>query len=1824
MRKHDLGFGAAGIFNPPASLLALAFLPLLFSAPAQASASQVLHGHVPAAVMALRPVGSLPATNRLNLAIGLPLRNQETLTNLLQQLYDPASPNYRQYLTPEQFTERFGPAESDYQAVIAFAQSNGFSVTGAHPNRMLVDVNASAADIEKALHVTLGVYQHPTEARAFFAPPNEPSLDLPVRVLHISGLDNYVLPRPCLATTPLDAATGATPQTGSGPSGLYIGKDFRAAYAPGVSLTGSGQSVGLFELDGYYAPDIAAYQSQAGLPGVTLTNVLLNGFDGTPGSGNIEVALDIDMASAMAPGLAAVIVYEGLVPDDVLNRMATDNLAKQLSSSWGWSPLDATAVQIFQQFAAQGQSMFQASGDTDAYPGAVMSPADDPYITIVGGTTLTTSNGAWVSETVWNWGGGVGSSGGISTRYALPSWQQGIDMSTNQGSTTMRNIPDVALTADNVFVVADNGTQYRVGGTSCAAPLWAGFMGMVNQLALAGGEPVAGFINPAVYALGKRAGYTSSLHDIATGNNQSAVSPSKYSAVPGYDLCTGWGTPTGSDLIYALGFPEPLKISPTTDALFTGPVGGPFGPAPQSYLLTNQGSGALDWTLAGGAPWLSVTPTNGTLAAGGPAAAVTVSLATSASNLPPGTYTATLSFTNLNNHFGQSRSIRLAIVTPPMITSQPASQAVLEGMNATFSVGTAANALSSFQWRQDNGTFVTNLSDGSGISGSATSTLTISNVAPTNVGAYSVVISNAAGVATSSNAFLTIIPWRPVIVAQPTNTMALPGGPATFRVSVVGTPPFTNQWQMNGTNLTNDANFVRTTFRTMTVRNASPALQATYSVVVSNALGSVTSEGATFSLISVTAPGVTMTTLHSFSGFDGLYPYAPLLEGRDGNFYGTTLSGGNYYSGTVFQMTTNGAVTVGHSFTGFSDGEGPYAGLAQGTNGLFYGLISEGGTYGGGVVFQTDTNGGFYVVNSFNSTNGAFPFAGLALGRDGSLYGTTLEGGTNGLGAVFKLAPNNAIIPLVSFSKTIGAFPSGVLMQGSDGSFYGTAENGGTNGSWGTIFRMTPSGALVTLHSFGNSDGAVPIPGLVQDTDGAFYGTTYQGGSKGAGTVFKITPEGVFTNLYSFSGGADGGNPFGGLLLSSDGNLYGTTEGGGDYGDGTVFRITSKGDLATLVQLDGYQGASPEAALVQGIDGGLYGTTSAGGAYSGGAIFRVGIDSALQITRQPETRMAFLGENVTFSVATFGATPVSYQWRKNGRAIADGENLSGSNARTLTLTNIGTSDAGTYSVIVSNASGSVTSANALLQIIVSPPYIASDPVDQTVLVGATATFEVEAFGDMPLFFQWQKNGTNLTNSGTISGSATSALTVSSATAADQGTYSVVVSNALEEVASLGAVLTVVPTVAPGLGLETIYAFNGGDGLNPYAGLAQGKDGCLYGTTYAGGAAGFGTTYRITTNGAFTSMYSFTNGTDGAYLYAGLTQGADGDFYGAAFQGGIGSFGTAFRMAATGAMTTLDWFTGGDDGSYPAATFVQGIDGSFYSDAYQGGLYDYGTLFKIATNGAVTPLISFDSTNGSFPQAPLVLAADGSFYGTAYGGGDMGYGTVFRLAANGALTVLVSFNYTNGAYPACGLVLAGDGNLYGTASQGGDYGYGTVFKLTTNGALATLVSFGLTNGAFPPAGLVLAADGSFYGATFDGGVGGAGTVFKITTNSALTTLVWFDGSNGGNPQAPLIQAADGNLYGTTEYGGVGYDGTDLSGNGTVFRLTLATAPSITAGISHQGTNLLLRWIGGSGPYQVQMATRLANPDWKNIGGLLNTDHLLLQSSNAAAFYRIQGR
>jgi subtilase family serine protease len=493
----------------------------------------------------------LPANKSLRLNIALPLRNQAELDVFLQELNDPQNPLYRQFLSVEEFTERFGPTQADYDAVVRFAQNKGLTVTDTFPNRMLVNISGTVANIEKAFNVTMGVYQHPTEPRTFFAADREPTPDLDVPLWHITGLDNFSLPHPMS----LKRNPEATHTTGSGPSGYFLGSDMRAAYYGGTALTGAGQSVGLLEFLGYNQTDVTTYFSKIKQTlTVTVTGVSTDGssLSCTGSCDDSEQVLDIDQAISMAPGMSHVYVYVSDTSDvSIFTRMASDNLAKSLSCSWGWQPADPNSDDpIFKEFSAQGQNLFVASGDSGAYSrrSEDVYPADDAFITSVGGTDLTTASagGAWKSETGW-----ADSGGGISPNsIAIPSYQTtaGVITTANKGSKTLRNSPDVAAEANTDNYLCSDGGECEGGwgGTSFAAPRWAGYLALVNQQAVANGLKTPGFINPTIYTIGLGSTYATCFHDITSGSNGT------YSCQKGYDLVTGWGSPNGTGLINAL------------------------------------------------------------------------------------------------------------------------------------------------------------------------------------------------------------------------------------------------------------------------------------------------------------------------------------------------------------------------------------------------------------------------------------------------------------------------------------------------------------------------------------------------------------------------------------------------------------------------------------------------------------------------------------------------------------------------------------------------------------------------------------------------------------------------------------------------------------------------------------------------------------------------------------------------------------------------------------------------------------------------------------------------------------------------------------------------------------------------------------------------------------------------------------------------------------------------------------------------------------------------------------------------------------------------
>jgi subtilase family serine protease len=483
-------------------------------------------------------LGALSPDQTMQISVSLPMRNQPARDQLLAAIYNPASPLYRHYLSVADYTARFGPTASDYATAAAYFASQGLTVRADAANHALIQITGTVANLQRVFHVALNLYRHPTENRSFYAPDRAPTVDLAVPLLDVIGLDNYVLPTPRLIRA--KGASLGTQGTGSGPHGYFIGSDMRAAYYGNGPLTGAGQSVGLMELAGYNLASVQTYFTTVGQPlnvpviGVK-TDIL--GLSCTGHCDDGEQALDIEYAISMAPGLAQVQVYVGKLPEDVLNAQVSDNTSAELSTSWGWGTRYAhTDDAIFQQMAIQGQTMLTASGDYSSLAASDPWPEEDANLTAVGGTDLVTNGpgGPWVSETGWS-----GSAGGPSLAkiITIEPYQTRYITAANQGSTLVRNVPDIAAQADINMIFCENLGCGVAGGTSFASPMWAGFVALANQQAQNTGHGRTGFINPTLYAHGKDANVATLIHDVTSGRS------GKYRATKSYDLVTGLGTP---------------------------------------------------------------------------------------------------------------------------------------------------------------------------------------------------------------------------------------------------------------------------------------------------------------------------------------------------------------------------------------------------------------------------------------------------------------------------------------------------------------------------------------------------------------------------------------------------------------------------------------------------------------------------------------------------------------------------------------------------------------------------------------------------------------------------------------------------------------------------------------------------------------------------------------------------------------------------------------------------------------------------------------------------------------------------------------------------------------------------------------------------------------------------------------------------------------------------------------------------------------------------------------------------------------------------------
>ena len=742
-------------------LLSIAAILSIFTF--RADAQSVLTRHVRTAIQTgeAKYFGRLPANETMQLDLVLPLRNQPALDAFVKAVYDPSSPSYRHFLTPVEFTQRFGPSQADYDAVVAYAKANGLTVVGGSRDGMDVQVKGPVSAVEGALHLTMRTYQHPTENRIFYGPDSEPTTDLPFALWHVSGLDNYSIPHPMLekrsdyakahGIEAKDVVSHAT--TGSGPSASFLGSDMRAAYYGGTALTGAGQNLGLFEYEGTDLADLTTYFKNVGQTNNVPVTLLSTDGTSTACTDNsaggdcddTEQTLDMTQAIGMAPGLSSLVVYIGSTDTAIISSMTTHSpLPTTIGCSWGWTPADPSTLNpYFEKMASQGQNFFAASGDSSTWSKSNEAwPADNAYVVSVGGTDLVTASaaGPWKSETAW-----ADSGGGISPdSIPIPSWQSlsGVITSTNKGSTTLRNGPDVSANANFTFYTCADQTTClanEYGGTSFAAPMWAAYIALANEQSVNNGGSTLGFIDPTIYPQNLTSAYATDFHDITSGTSGS------YSATTGYDLVTGWGSPNGTGLINAL---APASSSPSfsLSATSVSILQGSSGSSTVTSTVSDGFDSAVALTVSGLPTGVTGTFSPTSITGSGSS---TLSL-TVASTTAAGSYTITV--TGTSSSLTKTTTFTLTVTAPVTggfsLSVSPTSGSLARGQSGYAVVTvTATGGFDSAVALSATGipTGVTGSFSPTSVTGSGTSdfTLTVSRSAPT--GTHVITIKGTSG-----------------------------------------------------------------------------------------------------------------------------------------------------------------------------------------------------------------------------------------------------------------------------------------------------------------------------------------------------------------------------------------------------------------------------------------------------------------------------------------------------------------------------------------------------------------------------------------------------------------------------------------------------------------------------------------------------------------------------------------------------------------------------------------------------------------------------------------------------------------------------------------------------------------------------------------------------------------------------------------------------------------------------------------------------------------------------------------------------------------------
>lgn len=732
-----------------------------------------------------------------------------------------------------------------------------------------------------------------------------------------------------------------------------------------------------------------------------------------------------------------------------------------------------------------------------------------------------------------------------------------------------------------------------------------------------------------------------------------------------------------------------------------------------------------------------------------------------------------------------------------------------------------------------------------------------------------------------------------------------------------------------------------------------------------------------------------------------------------------------------------------------------------------------------------------------NASSGVGPKAALINGGDGFYYGTTPLGGVEGSGTVYRIRPTGAdyeILHHFRFTKLDGATPHAVLLNASNGLLYGTARRGGRFGK-GVIFRLDKNGGNYTIvRNFAGTDGSVPTPHLAESA-GVLYGTTELGGSANSGVIFKLNLDGSgFGVLRSFlNNNTDGYSPHSGVIVGSDGVLYGTTFHGGNVmgSSGTFFKINKNGTGYAILKNFLYHsgdGNYPEARLLEASDGMLYGSTTQGGSQDFGTLFRINKNGS------------------GYAMIKDFADP------RDGR-MPKSALIEGSDGFLYFTTESG---AGAGSI------GKISKNGSQFSVIKDFSVIAQGWYPEAGLMEGTggALYSVTRSGGTAqagVFYKIDKSGANFSVLKTFGGS--DGVRPSSVKIGSDGLLYGTTQNG-----GTSGYGTVFRMQKDGGAFTTVRSFDEVDGRYPWSGVIEGSDGKLYGTTENGNiTANGGCVFRVDKNGAnYQILKGFGTGTDGNNPVAALIEGLDGALYGTNYFGGSFNGGTIFKLNKDGSNFTVLKHFAGPDGKYARGKLTQGPDGKLYGVTYAGGTGDVGVLFKIDPNGSnYVVMKDFASTNAASPT-DLLLASDGVLYGTTANGGSNFGGIIFKINTNGTnYTLLKDLEMPTGVGPRGGLIEGADGTIIGTAGGGGasDY-YGTIFKVNKDGSNFTMIhDFGTGPLQSPEKGLAQDAQGHLYGATYTGGSGDSGAIFRFVPGVSLSIA-------SGNNQSALR----GSLFG----------------------------------------------------------------------------------------------